>query len=122
MYLMATNPLSKWFFDTYLKFQQQEGERKSYDDFADYLKISRSYVTALINGKRTGISQELADQIFEITGDITIYDAASLPRPNPAVEILKPVLEEAEFTPEELEELKQHVEDFLTSHGYKRVK
>lgn len=67
----------------YLDWQATIGERKTLDEFAIYLGISRPLLSMWLNGtRRPGIKNiELLAELF----GVDVYDALDLPRPDPFV-------------------------------------
>jgi transcriptional regulator with XRE-family HTH domain len=67
---------------TYLrKWETREGERKTLKQFAEYLGVSYKSFNHLWRDRRVP-SQEVADQIYSVTGDQEIYDISGLDRPD----------------------------------------
>ena len=67
----------------FLNWQAKQGKRKSLDDFAVFLGISRPLLSMWMNGSRRPGSEniKLLEEIFGIEA----YDALNLPRPDPFV-------------------------------------
>jgi len=72
------------------------GERKTLEDFADYLDVNRSLLSYWMNGKRIP-NEENCEKISKKLGN-EIYDVLELPRPNPYLQKLNRIWE---FIPEE---------------------
>jgi transcriptional regulator with XRE-family HTH domain len=63
------------------KWERLEGERKTLKQFSVYLGVSDKSLNHLWRDRRQP-SQEIADQIYSVTGDPEIYDLADLDRPD----------------------------------------
>jgi transcriptional regulator with XRE-family HTH domain len=92
------NKLSELLTKKYLAWQGSMGQRKTLEEFADYLNVSRPLLSFWMNGKRIP-SEENLEKIASLLGD-EIYDALDLPRPNPH---LKRISKLWEFIPEEIQ-------------------
>lgn len=71
----------------FLKWQNESGERKTLDEFAIYLGISRPLLSMWMNGTRRPGSENIV-LLVEIFG-LEVYDALSLPRPDPFLSYAK---------------------------------
>jgi len=65
----------------YLNWQAAEGERKTLEDFANYLNVNRSLLSFWINGARIP-SEENVERIAAKLGN-EVFDILNLPRPTP---------------------------------------
>ena len=63
------------------RWEQNEGERKTLKQYADYLGVNNKSFNHIWRDRRLP-SQEIADQIYSVTGDAEIYDLAGLDRPD----------------------------------------
>jgi transcriptional regulator with XRE-family HTH domain len=63
------------------KWERLAGERKTLKQFSVYLGVSDKSLNHLWRDRRQP-SQEIADQIYSVTGDAEIYDLADLDRPD----------------------------------------
>lgn len=79
--------LGKWLETKYLEWQLEEGGRRSMDEFASYLGISRATVSHLIYGKRSP-SPDMAYRLAEKLNDETILDIMGLARTDPQMKEL----------------------------------
>lgn len=73
--------LRKWLTDQYLKWQMQEGERRTISQFADYLSIARVTLDKWLRGERMP-GGEFVGKLADKLGD-EIYDIMGLQRPDP---------------------------------------
>jgi transcriptional regulator with XRE-family HTH domain len=70
----------------YLEWQNNQGKRKSIDDFAVYIGISQPTLSMWMSGKRApGI--KTINLLADIFGN-EVYDALGLPRPNPHLQTI----------------------------------
>jgi len=93
------------------------GQRKTLEDFADYLGISRPLLSFWINGKRVP-NEENIEKISLRFGN-EIYDVLDLPRPNPYLQKLNRIWE---FIPEEAEKYETQNESERVQKVSKRRK
>ena len=70
----------------FLAWQQRKGKRKTLDDFAYHLKISRPLLSMWLKGNRRPGSKKI-EFLAELFGP-EVYDALNLPRPNPDLQAL----------------------------------
>ena len=73
-------PIAKWFNSKFVEWQNQEGERKTIIEFADYLGVNRSLLSYWMNGSRIPSEDNLIKIAF-ILG-FEIYDILGIQRPN----------------------------------------
>jgi len=64
----------------YLDWQRRYG-LDSLTNFAQYLEITKMYLSSLMNGRNTNVSYEKALRIAEKTGDYTILDILGYANP-----------------------------------------
>jgi transcriptional regulator with XRE-family HTH domain len=87
-----------WINFQFVQWQAKQGERKTIQEFAAYLGVSRPLLNMWMNGNRKpGI--ENIKILAEIFGN-DIYDALDLPRPNPHLQRLNRLWE---FIPEDVQ-------------------
>jgi transcriptional regulator with XRE-family HTH domain len=93
-----------WITRQFVQWQAKQGERKSIDEFAAYIGVSRPLLNMWMNGNRKPGTEniKLLSQIFSDE----VYDVLDLPRPNPYLEKISKLWE---FIPEEKQ--KQIVEE-----------
>jgi transcriptional regulator with XRE-family HTH domain len=93
------------------------GAKKTLEDFADYLGISRPLLSFWINGKRVP-NEENIEKISLRFGN-EIYDVLDLPRPNPYLQKLNRIWE---FIPEEIQKrFSEEAEKYETQNESERV-
>jgi transcriptional regulator with XRE-family HTH domain len=68
------NKAGVWLEKKMLDWQVKEGGRRTLDDFARFLGISRSLTSMLMNGDRTSINRKTAQQIAERLNDAEILN------------------------------------------------
>lgn len=71
-----------WITKQFLNWQAQQGKRKTVDDFAAYLGVSRPLLNQWMNGNIPRPGRENISRLADIFG-FEIYDVLELPRPNP---------------------------------------
>ena len=95
---MKMNKLPDFLTKKYLAWQAGLGQRKTLEDFADYLGVSRPLLSFWMNGKRVPNDENLENISLRLGNEI--YDVIELPRPNPYLQKLNRVWE---FIPEEIQ-------------------
>jgi transcriptional regulator with XRE-family HTH domain len=83
---------SDWITKKYLNWQAEVGKRKTIDDFAAYLGISRPLLNMWMNGDKPRPGPANIKLLAEIYGN-EVYDAVGIPRPNPYLEKINQVFE-----------------------------
>lgn len=111
------NKFSEWITLKFLEWQAKEGRRKTIEDFAAYIGISRPLLNMWMNGnKKPG--RENIKILAEIFGN-DIYDSLGLPRPNPYLQRVNRVWE---FLPEALQKrIAEEAEAYETTNEIQRV-
>lgn len=97
--LQTMQTFSEWINQKFVDWQAKQGRRKTVEEFAAYIGVSRPLLNMWLNGNKkpgTGNTELLA----EIFGN-DVYDVLGLPRPNPLLQIVK---SNWEFTSEETQE------------------
>ena len=111
------NKFPNYLTKKFLEWQTELGARKTLEDFADYLNVSRPLLSFWMNGKRIPNADNL-ENISAILGN-EIYDALDLPRPNPNLQKINRLLE---FLPEEIQiKLAKETEKYETQNELHRV-
>jgi transcriptional regulator with XRE-family HTH domain len=111
------NKFPNYLTKKFLEWQTELGARKTLEEFADYLNVSRPLLSFWMNGKRIPNAENL-ENISNILGN-EIYDALDLPRPNPHLQKLNRVWE---FLPEEIQErISREAESYEAQNISKRV-
>ena len=101
----------------FLEWQAQLGQRKTLEDFADYLGISRPLLSFWINGKRIPNDENIEKISLRFGNEI--YDVLELPRPNPYLQKLNRIWE---FLPEEIQrKFSEEAEKYETQNLSERV-
>ena len=77
---MPENRLGKWFEKKYLEYQMENG-LCTLKEFAEFLGISRPYLSLLLNGERTDLSQHVALMIAERLNDYALLEMLGIDRP-----------------------------------------
>ncbi len=92
----------------FLEWQQQQGERKTVEEFAAYLGFSQPIVSFWMNGRRkpNQLSVELLAGVF----GLEVYDALELPRPDADLHYIQTQWDN--LTPEERHSIKQQAEKY----------
>ena len=111
------NKFPNYLTKKFLEWQTELGARKTLEDFADYLNVSRPLLSFWMNGKRIPNADNL-ENISAILGN-EIYDALDLPRPNPNLQKINRLWE---FLPEEIQiKLAKETEKYETQNELHRV-
>lgn len=81
-----TQNFPSWINKKFVLWQAEKGERKTIEEFAAYLGISRPLLNMWMNGnRRPGVENiKILEEVF----GIEVYDALDLPRPNPYLQIV----------------------------------
>jgi len=94
----------------FLKWQIVEGRRKTIEEFAEYLEVSRPILNMWMNGNRKPgkenlnlIARKLGNEVFDIAG---------LPRPNPYLQVITHIFEK--LSPEHQRQLADDAERYET--------
>lgn len=72
---------SQWLEQKYLEWQNAQGKRKTLDEFAEYIGVSRSILSHWISGTRKKPTPESIRQLSNKLG-FEVYDVLGLPRPD----------------------------------------
>lgn len=111
------NKFPNYLTKKFLEWQTELGARKTLEDFADYLNVSRPLLSFWMNGKRIPNADNL-ENISAILGN-EIYDALDLPRPNPHLQKINRLWE---FLPEEIQiKLAKETEKYETQNELHRL-
>jgi transcriptional regulator with XRE-family HTH domain len=106
-----------WMTKVFLEWQTQQGKRKTLEEFATYIGVSRPLVNMWMNG-----NQKPGAENIKLLGDLfgdEIYDALEIPRPNPYLQKLNRVWE---FLPEEIQKkFFEEAEKYETQNVTERV-
>ena len=73
---------SQWLEQKFLEWQTAQGERKTIQDFADYLGVKGSVLSHWMNEIRKKPNSESIRQLSSKLG-FEVYDVLGLPRPDP---------------------------------------
>lgn len=98
----------------YLKWQHEQGKRKTLDDFANYLGISRPLLSMWMNGTRRPGAENI-ELLVKIFG-LETYDALELPRPNPYLEKISKLFED--LSPEHQRQLAEEAERYQAQNDH----
>src|SRR3990167_1834805 len=72
---------TNWITRQFLEWQAKEGKRKTIEEFATYLGISRPLLTMWMNGNKKPGKENI--KILAETFGVEIFDVLGLERPNP---------------------------------------
>ncbi len=72
---------SEWMTRKFLDWQAEQGKRKTIEDFAAYIGVSRPLLNQWMNGDIPRPGRENISRLAEIFG-LEIYDVLEIPRPN----------------------------------------
>lgn len=113
---MQTLPefLTKHFLD----WQAKEGERKTLEEFSNFLGVNRSLLSYWMNGSRVPKNKNIDKLAVKLGNEI--YDVLDLPRPNPYLQVVNRLWE---FLPEDLQkQFSEEAENYETKNASKRVR
>jgi transcriptional regulator with XRE-family HTH domain len=102
-----------WITKKFLDWQSQQGKRKTIDDFAAYIGVSRPLLNQWMNGNIPRPGRENISRLSEIFG-VEIYDALELPRPNPLLQRLSIIWEN--IPPEKQQQFLNEAEAYEVKH------
>lgn len=71
-----------WITRKFVEWQAEQGTRKTLNDFAAYLGVSRPLLNMWMNGTKPRPGPENIRVLAEVYGD-EIYDVLGMPRPDP---------------------------------------
>ena len=132
---MMRSEFSKWMEKKYLEWQLENG-KASISEFAEFLQLSQSYVSQIMNSTRATIGLKTAVKIANKLGDESIYAILGYEMPETQEELidslpaalrsdLKSALREIRETFKERkitsssEEAEALAESILKKHGFK---
>jgi len=81
----------EWINRQFVLWQADQGKRKTIEEFAAYLGISRPLLNMWMNGNRKPGAENI--KLLEEVFGLEVYDALDLPRPNPHLQKLISVWE-----------------------------
>jgi transcriptional regulator with XRE-family HTH domain len=94
--LSMTQTFAEWINRIFVEWQAKQGRRKTIEEFAIYLGVSRPLLTMWMNGnKKPG--RDNIELLAEIFGN-EVYDVLEKPRPNPYQQLIN---RNWEFLPED---------------------
>lgn len=89
---------SEWMTKQFLEWQTEQGKRKTLEEFAGFVGVSRPLINMWMNGNQKPGADNI-NILAELFGN-DIYDVLDLPRPNPYLQKLNRIWE---FIPEEIQ-------------------
>jgi Helix-turn-helix. len=108
---------SDWITKKYLDWQAEAGKRKTIEEFAAYIGVSRPLLNMWMNGdipKPGTPNIKLLEKIF----GPEIYDALGLPRPNVYLQKISEIFEK--LSPEHQRKLAEEAERYEWTSRYSR--
>jgi transcriptional regulator with XRE-family HTH domain len=112
------NKFSDWITHKFVEWQASQGRRKTIQEFAAYLGVSRPLLNMWINGNKKPGSENIK-LLSEIFGN-EIYDVLNLPRPNPYLQKINRVWE---YIPEDVQkQLAEKAEAYEAQNELQRIK
>jgi len=97
--LLMTLKFPDWINKMFVNWQAEQGRKKSIQDFANYVGVSRPLMNMWMNGNQTPGKGNI-EMLANIFGN-EVYDSLNLPRPNP---YLQTAVNNWEFMSEEKQE------------------
>ncbi len=111
------NKLPDYLTKKFLDWQASLGQRKTLEEFADFLNVSRPLLSYWMNGKRVPNTENLENISSQLGNEI--YDVLGLPRPNPYLQKINRVWE---FIPEDIQiKIAKEIEKYETQNELHRV-
>lgn len=101
----------------FLEWQNNIGERKTIEDFAIYIGVSRPLLTMWMNGDRTP-GTENRKHLAEIFG-VEVYDVLGKPRPNLFLYRINKVFDN--IPPEKQQQLAENAEQYEIENEQNRL-
>lgn len=117
--MLIVNPptFSEWINKMFVEWQAKQGKRKTVEEFAIYLGISRPLLNMWLNGnKKPG--RENIELLAEIFGN-DVYDVLGKPRPNPYLQRVNRLWE---YIPEDVQQrIAKEAAKYETSNELQRA-
>ncbi len=110
---------SEFLLQQFLRWQAQEGERKSLSDFGEFLGFAQTTLSNWMNGERSPRRDEGTVLKLAVKLGIETYDALDLPRPDADWFYLQQHWEDA--TPESRRRAREAIENGITKAECKRI-
>ena len=111
------NKFSEWMTKQFVHWQAEQGTRKTLEEFAAYVGVSRPLINMWMNG-----NQKPGAENIKLMGELfgsEIYDVLELPRPNPHLQKINRLWE---FLPEEIQiKLAKETEKYETQNELHRL-
>jgi transcriptional regulator with XRE-family HTH domain len=108
---------SDWITRQFVEWQAKQGTRKTLEEFAAYIGVSRPLLNMWMNGnKKPG--RENVKLLSEIFG-YEIYDVLELPRPNIYLQKINQLFER--LSPEHQRKLAEDAEQYETKNEQRRI-
>ena len=98
-----------WITQKFLDWQSNQGKRKTIDDFAAYIGVSRPLLNQWMNGNIPRPGRENISRLAEIFG-LELYDVLEIPRPNIYLQRVTKVFEN--IPPEKQQKLAEDAERY----------
>jgi transcriptional regulator with XRE-family HTH domain len=110
---------SDWITKKYLNWQAEVGKRKTIDDFAAYLGISRPLLNMWMNGDKPRPGPANIKLLAELYGH-EVYDAVGIPRPNPYLQIITEAFED--IPPDEQRKMAEDAQHYKAVNHEDRIR
>jgi len=104
---------SDWMTKKFLDWQAFQGKRKTIDDFAAYIGVSRPLLNQWMNGNIPRPGRENISRLAEIFGP-ELYDILEIPRPNIYLQRLSKVWEN--IPPQRQQQIAEEGERYEVKH------
>lgn len=104
---------SDWITRKYLEWQADSGERKTIEEFAAYLGVSRPLLNMWMNGNITKPGRQNIKMLVQIFG-LEVYDAIGEKRPNPYLHRIEQIFEN--IPPDKQQRLAEQAERYETEN------
>lgn len=100
----------------FLRWQQEQGKRKTLDEFADHLHVSRPILSLWLSGKRKPGAENVRGLALVL--GLEVYDVLGLPRPDADLHYLTTHWDE--IPPAERKAIREQAERYLADNETKR--
>jgi len=111
------NNFPEWINKKFVLWQAERGERKTIQEFAAFLGISRPLLNMWMNANRKPGTENI--KILEEIFGLEVYDALGLPRPNPYLQRVNRLWE---FLPEAIQKkIAEEAEKYEATNEAQRV-
>ena len=109
--------LAKLLEQKFLTWQNEQGRRKTLDDYAEYLGVGRSVLSNWLTGKRSPNTESL--RVLSSRLGPEVYDVLGLDRPDPDLAFIEQQWQN--LTPQARRAIRQQAEQYAAHNESRRV-